>query len=87
MVNVSTMPKRRDYPEPNLPTISLEDGRRKLLVMREKGVKILENRPLSETGLETWSNTAFDYIQQTFGENSVSVTQSAMRLSMDLRKS
>jgi uncharacterized protein (TIGR02391 family) len=70
MVNVSTMPKRRDYPEPNLPTISLEDGRRKLLVMREKGVKILENRPLSETGLETWSNTAFDYIQQTFGENS-----------------
>jgi uncharacterized protein (TIGR02391 family) len=70
MVNMITMPKRRDYREPNLPTISLEDGKRKLLVMREKGVKILENRPLSETGLQTWSNTTLDYIQQTFGENS-----------------
>ena len=46
------MPKRRDYPEPKPPTISLQEGRRKLSVMREKGVKILENRPLSETSLE-----------------------------------
>jgi len=64
------MVKRRDDPEPTPPTISLEDGRRKLSVMREKGVKILENRPLSETSLETWSNTAFEYTKQTFGSNS-----------------
>src|SRR5208337_900416 len=64
------MPKRRDYPEPNPPTISLQEGKRKLSVMREKGVKILENRPLFETSLETWSNTALEYIEQTFGENS-----------------
>jgi hypothetical protein len=48
------MPKKRDYPEPKPATIFLEEGRPKLLVMREKGVKILENRrfpkPVSRRG-------------------------------------
>ena len=38
--------------------------------MRDKGIKILENRPLSESGLETWSNGAMQYIEETFGEDS-----------------
>jgi hypothetical protein len=45
------MPKKRDYPEPKPATIFLEEGRPKLLVMREKGVKILENRSFPKPGL------------------------------------
>jgi uncharacterized protein (TIGR02391 family) len=30
---------------------------------------MLQSRPLSESAVDTWANTAIDYIRQTFGEN------------------
>jgi uncharacterized protein (TIGR02391 family) len=61
------MAKNRNYPEPTPPSISREDGKRRLEIMREKGKAMLEKRPLSESAVETWANTTLDYIKQTFG--------------------
>jgi uncharacterized protein (TIGR02391 family) len=63
------MPRRRQ-PESRPPIISLEEDKRRLEAMRDKGLAILENRPLSQSSLETWSNTAFEYIERTFGGDS-----------------
>jgi uncharacterized protein (TIGR02391 family) len=64
------MPKRRDYPDPKPPTFSLSEGKQRPQAMRERGVNKLQNRPLGQSDLETWSNTALGYIEQTFGEDS-----------------
>lgn len=68
--DLNPMPKRRDDPGPKPPTISLEQGKRRLQAMRDKGIDMLRNRPLSESTVETWANTSFDYVKQTFGESS-----------------
>src|SRR5437764_14744847 len=62
------MAKRRDYPEPKGPTISLDEGRRRFTVMRDKANGMLSNRPLNESAVETWNTSCIQYIQQTFGE-------------------
>ena len=64
------MTKNREYHEPQTPTISFEEGKRRLALMREKGKVMLEKRPLSESAVETWANTTLQYIKQTFGSNS-----------------
>jgi uncharacterized protein (TIGR02391 family) len=64
------MPARRSNPEPEPPTISFEEGKLRLTAMRDKAVRILQNRPLHEGDLATWSNTTYEYIKQTFGRNS-----------------
>ena len=38
--------------------------------MRNKGATMLENRPFTESHVDTWVNTSLDYIQKTFGEDS-----------------
>src|ERR1039457_4137240 len=67
------MARKRDQPEPKGPTISLADGRRRLEAMRNKGAAMLENRPLLESAVDTWTNTSLDYIRQTFGEDSAHI--------------
>jgi uncharacterized protein (TIGR02391 family) len=64
------MPKRREYSEPKGPTISLDDGRRRFDVMRDKAKAMLSNRPLNESAVETWNTTCIKYIEETFGEGS-----------------
>jgi len=64
------MPKRSNYPEPKPPTISHREGKQRLQVMRDKAVAMLENRPLAESAVKTWTNTSVDYIKQIFGEDS-----------------
>jgi uncharacterized protein (TIGR02391 family) len=67
------MAKRRDYPEPKPPTISREEGRRRLEAMRDKGKAMLAARPLSESAVATWADTSLDYIKQTFGEDNAHI--------------
>src|ERR1700736_5398782 len=63
------MTRRQTQAEPKGPTISLAEGKRRLEAMRSKGLTMLQSRPLSESAVDTWANTAIDYIRQTFGEN------------------
>jgi uncharacterized protein (TIGR02391 family) len=67
------MAKRRDVPEPKPPTISLQEGRRRLELMRDKAKAMLSARPLSESAVKTWNNTTIDYIAQTFGKESAHI--------------
>jgi uncharacterized protein (TIGR02391 family) len=67
------MAKRRDALEPKPPTISLQEGKRRLTIMRDKAKGMLSVRPLSESAVQTWDNTALDYIKQTFGEDSAHI--------------
>jgi uncharacterized protein (TIGR02391 family) len=62
------MAKRRDYPELEGPTISLEEGRRRFEVMRDKAKAMLASRPLDESSVDTWNATCIKYIEQAFGE-------------------
>ena len=62
------MPKRREYSEPKGPTISREEGRRRFEVMRDKAKAMLSNRPLNESGVQTWTTSCIKYFQETFGE-------------------
>jgi uncharacterized protein (TIGR02391 family) len=38
--------------------------------MKENGELLLAKRPIPEAGFDTWSQSAFDYIKQTFGSRS-----------------
>jgi uncharacterized protein (TIGR02391 family) len=38
--------------------------------MRKRAVEMLRNRPLHQGDLDTWSNSTYEYIEQTFGQNS-----------------
>ena len=68
------MARRRDDPKPTPPVIPLEEGKRRLEVMRDKGRAILANRPLVESAVEVWASTTGDYIKQTFGSQSGHLT-------------
>jgi len=52
------------------PSLPKEQGRKALLVMKEKGEEILKARPIPEATFDTWSQSAFDYIKKTFGSRS-----------------
>jgi hypothetical protein len=64
------MARKRDYPEATPPSISLEEGKHRLEVMRDKGKRMLASRPLNESAVQTWANTTLDYLKQTFGSES-----------------
>jgi uncharacterized protein (TIGR02391 family) len=64
------MPRKSSRPDPKPPTISLEEGKRRLTAMRDKADSLLGSRPLSEQAVQTWGNQAAEYIKQTFGEDS-----------------
>jgi uncharacterized protein (TIGR02391 family) len=64
------MPRKPSRPDPKPPTISLEEGKRRLTTMRDKADALLASRPLSEQAVQTWGNQTVEYIKQTFGEDS-----------------
>jgi len=64
------MNKKTPYPEQIPPSLPKEQGRKALLVMKEKGEQILKARPIPEATFDTWSQSAFDYIKKTFGSRS-----------------
>ncbi|SRR6266852_3810228 len=64
------MAKRRHDSKATPPVISLVAGKERLEVMRDKGRAMLAKRPLTESEVQTWANTALDYIRQTFGSES-----------------
>jgi len=68
------MSKRRTQAPATPPTISLEEGKRRLQTMRDKGHKLLSNRPLTENAANTWANSTLEYIKQTFGSDSSHIT-------------
>jgi uncharacterized protein (TIGR02391 family) len=61
------MAKRRDYPQPRGP-ISLDEGHRRLEVMRDKARTMLDNRPLNGSAVKTWNTSCIKYIEEIFGE-------------------
>jgi uncharacterized protein (TIGR02391 family) len=64
------MSKRRQSPEEIPPSVTKAQGRQALLVMKEKGEKLLSVRPIPEATFDTWSQSSFEYIQKTFGSES-----------------
>jgi uncharacterized protein (TIGR02391 family) len=64
------MARHRDPPPPKPPTISKEDGRLRLATLRDRGRKLLENRPLREGQEDVWSTACLETIEATFGEAS-----------------
>jgi predicted nucleotide-binding protein len=64
------MAKRRNDSKATPPVISLQEGKERLEVMRDKGRAILAKRPLVESQVQTWANTTWEYIKQTFGSDS-----------------
>src|SRR6266403_1016819 len=68
------MVKRRNQAPATPPTISLEEGKRRLQTMRDKGHKLLSNRPLTDGSANTWANSTLEYIKQTFGSDSSHIT-------------
>lgn len=59
-----------NWPEPKPPTISLIEGKRRLVAMLEKADALLSSRPLSEQDTDTWANQTIKFIRETFGEDS-----------------
>jgi uncharacterized protein (TIGR02391 family) len=47
-----------------------EQGRKRLARMKLNGEKLLENRPISRSDLETWTDTVADLIRSIFGSES-----------------
>jgi hypothetical protein len=64
------MNKKTSYREQIPPSLPKEQGRKALLVMKEKGEQILKARPVPEATFDTWSQSAFDYIKKIFGSRS-----------------
>jgi hypothetical protein len=64
------MAKRHDDRKATPPSISREEGKERFEAMRQKGRLLLESHPLVESAVQTWANTTWDYIKQTFGADS-----------------
>ena len=58
--------RRSPYPAETPPYLSKEQGRKALLVMKEKGEQILNARPIPKATFETWSQSAFDNIKKIY---------------------
>lgn len=61
------MAKRTEVPQPSLPVISREDGKRRLEHMRDKAKKLIQSGRISDEVATAWRITTLDYIMQTFG--------------------
>lgn len=61
------MAKRNQPPDETPPTLSKEQARQALSVMREKGQKLLAARPIAEPFFDTWTNSTADFIRKAFG--------------------
>lgn len=61
----------KSTPTPEVPpSLSKEQGRRALQTMKEKGEKLLSNRPVSDASLDTWTDATVEFISKTFGSRS-----------------
>ena len=61
------MPKQTKQPVPLEPTWPKEQGKRALVQMKEKGEKLLANRPIPEGAANTWYTSTYDFIKKSFG--------------------
>lgn len=64
------MARHRDSPPLTAPTISKGEGRSRLSALRDRGKKLLENRPLREGQEDVWTTACLETIDATFGEGS-----------------
>ena len=63
------MAKRTETPRPIPPTISMDEGKRRLEHMRDKAKSLISGGRVSDEAAEMWANTTMDYIKQTFGSD------------------
>jgi hypothetical protein len=56
-------------PRPAAPTISLLEGRHRLSGLKDKGLELLEHRPLRQGEWEVWSSACLNAVYDTFGED------------------
>lgn len=61
---------RRNDPEPKQPTISKNEGKKRLTLMSKRGEQLLATRPLKEGQEDIWSESCLQVIRDTFGEES-----------------
>src|SRR2546426_784803 len=64
------MAKRSQPPEEIPASLTKQHGQTALRVMKEKGEKLLAERPVQEPAFETWTESAIEYIKKTFGSMS-----------------
>jgi len=64
------MPKRSSLPEEIAPSLTKQQGQNALRVMKEKGEKLLAQRPVQEAAFHTWTESTIEYIKKTFGSMS-----------------
>src|SRR2546425_12350515 len=64
------MAKRSRDPVEIPPDLTKEQGRQALLVMKDKGEKLLANRPIPAAAFDTWTDSTIEYIEKTFGSRS-----------------
>src|SRR2546425_4837451 len=63
------MPKRTEA-QPKLPTISMDEGKRRLEHMRDKAKEWLASgRRITDEVSETWTNQTCEYIEKIFGSD------------------
>src|SRR5580658_6581622 len=56
----------RSRPQPDPPSIKIEDGLRRFSKLIEQGGQMLANRPLNEAAFDTWGNVCLETIKKTF---------------------
>src|SRR6266536_3259648 len=64
------MVKRSNPPEEIPPSLTKQEGHNTLRVMKDKGDKLLAQRPIQEAAFETWTSSTIEYIKKTFGSMS-----------------
>jgi uncharacterized protein (TIGR02391 family) len=61
------MAKQTQRPPPTPPTISPQEGKRRLEFMRDKAKEMVKAGAVTDEADDTWSNTTLGYIRGTFG--------------------
>lgn len=64
------MAKRPIPPVEIPPSLSKQQGKQALTVMKEKGEKLLAVRPISKEEFSTWRQSSYKFIEKTFGSES-----------------
>jgi uncharacterized protein (TIGR02391 family) len=67
------MAKRPTPPPPKPAYISKSEGRRRLVILVERGEALLAQRPLKEGQEDVWSTACIDALKATFGEDSTHI--------------
>jgi uncharacterized protein (TIGR02391 family) len=70
LVNLADMAPRNTPTPPKPPTVSKQEGKRRLASMVERGQRLLAARPLRDGQEDVWSEACLDVIRDTFGDDS-----------------